>query len=48
MTSNSRVYVPRNGSVLTFVGGAVVLAPAAALVALVACVVVALASRSFA
>jgi glycerol-3-phosphate acyltransferase PlsY len=35
-------------SVLTFVGGAVVLAPAAALVALVACVLVALVSRSFA
>jgi glycerol-3-phosphate acyltransferase PlsY len=35
-------------SVLTFVGGAVVLAPAAALVAVAVCVVVALASRSFA
>jgi glycerol-3-phosphate acyltransferase PlsY len=35
-------------SVLTFVGGAAVLAPAAALVALAACLVVALVSRSFA
>jgi glycerol-3-phosphate acyltransferase PlsY len=35
-------------SVLTFVGGAAVLAPAAALVAIVACVVVTLVTRSFA
>jgi glycerol-3-phosphate acyltransferase PlsY len=35
-------------SVLTFVGGAAVLAPEAALVAIVACVVVTLATRSFA